>query len=203
MYKSTQQAVGDGIPNPGKTSSHIGNVSLLSFLSSSFYVLLVEIVLYSLICSLPRMDGAIYVCVCVCVCVCMCSSIHSPTYVSTISFNHTAFHGSQRSLAWLRLHPWQKYKEAQFFFFFFLKKGAGSAVYISKSQKALTLWASNTAFGVFPKKKQWKKKQAKIYLHKIICCSMIYSCKNTGNKFNIQKLEDSLVNVFEEYFVIN
>ena len=122
MYKSTQQAVGDGIPNPGKTSSHIGNVSLLSFLSSSFYVLLVEIVLYSLICSLPRMDGAIYVCVCVCVCVCMCSSIHSPTYVSTISFNHTAFHGSQRSLAWLRLHPWQKYKEAQFFFFFFWKR---------------------------------------------------------------------------------
>ena len=32
---------------------------------------------------------------------------------------------------------------------------------------------------------------------------MIYSCKNTGNKFNIQKLEDSLVNIFEEYFVIN
>lgn len=55
----------------------------------------------------------------------------------------------------------------------------------------------------FLKKSNEKKKQAKIYLHKIICCSMIYSCKNTGNKFNIQKLEDSLVNVFEEYFVIN
>lgn len=37
------------------------------------------------------------------------------------------------------------------------------------------------------KSNEKKKNQAKIYLHKIICCSMIYNCKSTGNKFNIQK----------------
>ena len=77
--------------------------------------------------------------VCVCVCVCVCSSIHSPTYVSTISFNHTAFHGSQRSLAWLRLHPWQKYKEAQFFFFFFEKGSWQCSLYFKISKSSYSL----------------------------------------------------------------
>lgn len=69
----------DGIPNPGKTSSHTGNVSLLPFLSSSFYVLLVEIVLYGW----SHLHARARVLVCV--------SIHSPTYVSTISFNQQPF----------------------------------------------------------------------------------------------------------------
>ena len=124
----------DGIPNPGKTSSHTGNVSLLPFLSSSFYVLLVEIVLYGW----SHLHARARVLVCV--------SIHSPTYVSTISFNQQPFMEVRGHQCDLDFIPGKSINRHSCF----LKKGVGSAVYISKSQKAITLWASNTAFGVFP-----------------------------------------------------
>lgn len=57
------------------------------------------------------------------------------------------------------------------------EKGVGSAVCISKPQKVPTLWPSNTVSVVLPRKTRKKKKQANIFMHKIICCSMIYNCK--------------------------
>lgn len=81
---------GGGTPNPGMASPPRGVVTLLPCLSS-FHVLLAETVPHSLICSLP---------------------FFSPC---TIHFNQTTVHGSQRSLAWLRLHPWQQCKLVQLF----------------------------------------------------------------------------------------
>lgn len=48
-----QGGAGEKTPNPGKTSPPRGKIILLPFVSSSFYALLVETVLFSLICSLP------------------------------------------------------------------------------------------------------------------------------------------------------